>query len=585
MITTARAVIGARVSVMRDGKVSPEVQRESGERYAAAHGWTPVGYFEDLDVSATVGPWDRPDLGPWLGARSGEWDAMIFAKVDRAFRSASDCADVVKWAEKNRKIIVFADDGIVCDYTKDTDSIEAMMSKFFLFLASLFGEMELRRIRSRTKGSHKKLKTTDRWAGGQPPYGYKVVPKPGGGKRLAVDPVSSLVVQEAGRMVLAGMSMWEVADALTAAGHPTPAAYVAAAQEGTDRKEKSKRRKAASTNWEQSSLGKILRSPATMGLKVTGRTVKDRTVARGADGMPVRMADPLFSDDDWGGIQARLTERSRTKERNHGAAPLLGIVYCAGCQSRLYRVVNTATLKNGETRTYEYYRCIKDASKPRCAGHTFKADELHRWIDSYVETDLAEVPEVTRRFVPGEDHTKELERVITNLKEVREEKDLGLYDYDGGDAEYRERLVALTGQRRALEALPHRADEWIEEPTGRSYAEVYGGMTDPAQRRALLLTDGVRLYCGPNYRHVQADDLQGRMHRHGSANAVPLAVHGPAGPLPWEAGYVEPFDPESELAPIDPEDPPIEPKSLTDLNRGDPTGDAVTARQNAGRSK
>ncbi len=59
---------------------------------------------------------EAPDLGPWLTVRQGEWDAMVWAKVDRAFRSAKDRADVTHWAEGNHKVLVLTDDGITLDY-------------------------------------------------------------------------------------------------------------------------------------------------------------------------------------------------------------------------------------------------------------------------------------------------------------------------------------------------------------------------------------------------------------------------------------------------------------------------------------
>ncbi|MFE7189469.1 recombinase family protein [Kitasatospora sp. NPDC057541] len=95
-LVPVRAVAGSRVSDTHgdEGKVSHLVQAESATRHALAKEWEIVGSFEDLDVSAEVTPWKRPDLGPWLTERQGEWDALVWAKVDRAFRSAKDCADV-----------------------------------------------------------------------------------------------------------------------------------------------------------------------------------------------------------------------------------------------------------------------------------------------------------------------------------------------------------------------------------------------------------------------------------------------------------------------------------------------------------
>ncbi|WP_235437957.1 recombinase family protein [Kitasatospora griseola] len=95
-LAPVRAVVGSRVSDThgQDGKVSHLIQAESAARHALSKEWEIVGSFEDLDVSAEVTPWRRPDLGPWLTDRQGEWDALVWAKVDRAFRSAKDCADV-----------------------------------------------------------------------------------------------------------------------------------------------------------------------------------------------------------------------------------------------------------------------------------------------------------------------------------------------------------------------------------------------------------------------------------------------------------------------------------------------------------
>jgi site-specific DNA recombinase len=90
-MTDIRAVVGARVShVQGEEKTSHISQRGKGEAYAESQGWTVVGAFEDLDVSAIkLSPWDRPDLKVWLtDEKADDWDALIFAKTDRV--SGSD---------------------------------------------------------------------------------------------------------------------------------------------------------------------------------------------------------------------------------------------------------------------------------------------------------------------------------------------------------------------------------------------------------------------------------------------------------------------------------------------------------------
>lgn len=486
-----RAIVGSRVSVMTPGKTSPQEQHATGERYAQQQEWELVGRFEDLDVSAIeFSPWQRPDLAPWLTEKVHEWDAIIFTKIDRAFRSIKDSVTFAEWVKDQRKILVFVDDGIRLDYsrTNETSMYDQMMGELFLFLGSFFAQLEGMRFKKRAQDGHSGIKYTNRWAGGQPPYGYRVIPNPTGGKILAVDLESSEGVKQAGKWLLEGKSLWEIASLLTQAGFPTPARYVANNQ-GPD--SRSRRKTPISDHWNQSSVGKILRSPATMGWKLEGSNTKTRRLVRGLDGLPIQMAPPLFTDDDWAAIQAKLDERTRTKERTHGAAPLLGIVYCGGCRERLYRVVNTS-----KGKTYSYYRCVPKAGKPKCEGYSFKEADVTTNLEQAITIHLKDVPVMRRTFVPGEDHTAELEAVIKAMNDIREEKDQGLYDYPGGNDEYKERIASLVSQRQTLAALPHRPAKWIEEPTGETYTQAYFRMT-PEERRTLLMGADVRFYVRP----------------------------------------------------------------------------------------
>ena len=76
-----------------------------------------------------------------------DWDALIFAKTDRVFRSANDCVKLAEWCREHRKILVLVDDGIRLDYFNPEDAKDAFagaMSKVFLILASVFAEIEVR---------------------------------------------------------------------------------------------------------------------------------------------------------------------------------------------------------------------------------------------------------------------------------------------------------------------------------------------------------------------------------------------------------------------------------------------------------
>lgn len=508
-----RAIVGSRVSVMTPGKTSPQEQHATGERYVQQQDWDLVGKFEDLEVSAIeFTPWQRPDLAPWLTDRVHEWDAIVFTKIDRAFRSIKDSVTFAVWVKEQRKILVFVDDNIRLDYTHTNESnmYDQMMGELFLFLGSFFAQLEGMRFKKRALDGHSGIKLTNRWAGGQPPYGYKVIPNPTGGKILAIDPESAEGVKQAGKWLLEGKSLWEIAALLTQAGFPTPARHVA---NNRGPESRSRRKTPISDHWNQSSIGKILRSPATMGLKLEGSSVKNRRLVRGLNGLPIQMADPLFSEEDWAEIQAKLGERTRTKERSHGAAPLLGVVYCRSCEDRLYRVVNTS-----KGKTYAYYRCVPKAGKPKCEGHSFKESDIQQSLDETVLIQLKNYPVMSRKFIPGEDHTAELEAVTKAMNDVRLEKDQGLYDYPGGVEEYKQRIGSLVSQRQTLAALPHRPSHWIEEPTGETYAQAYFRMS-PEERRTLLMGAGIKFYVSnefPEYILMTPDSAQQSLQAHGA---------------------------------------------------------------------
>lgn len=205
MAKPLRAVVGARVSHLDDDKdntrkVSHLAQTEEGERWAEAHDYTIVGRFEDLGISAgKTTPFERPDLGKWLDPeRLHEWDVLVFSKIDRAFRSTNDCVEFAKWTKTNRKILAFAGDGVVLDYLHPKkDSLDQMMSEFFIYVGSFFAAIELSRFKTRATDRLDYLRMTDRVSHGVPPLGYQTVPHPSGkGKALKRDPEGYKLLHE-----------------------------------------------------------------------------------------------------------------------------------------------------------------------------------------------------------------------------------------------------------------------------------------------------------------------------------------------------------------------------------------------------
>lgn len=474
-----RCLVGSRVSVMQGPqKVSHLAQQEVGAKWVADHSGTVVHTIEDLGVSATVSPFDRPDLGPWLAEdKRCEWDALVFSKLDRLFRSTRDCVKFAEWAEQHKKMLVFAEDGLTLNYRADKSrtTIEQMMAELFVYLGSFFAELELNRFKTRALDGQRMLRQTDRWASGTPPFGYRIADHPGGaGKTLRPDDEQQAVLHEAAERLCTGETFIAITEWLNT--------------------------RYPSRRWYVSTVVDILTSPRTQGFKLhRGEVVLD-----GA-GEPIRVAPPMFDHDTWKQIQAAASLRKLKQRIPTGSInPMLGVGVCGctGCpacesSAKLYTATGTvicgATLSLQVSRSagseYRYYRCGRS---PRvCRGQSIPAEAG----DELLETTFLDYfghEQVTRRvFVPGEDHSPELEQVLDTIDRLRREADAGLVVTADDEQTYHARMRRLIARRTELERLPSRPAGWVTETTGELYRDVWPGLTDSG-RRDLLVDRGIK---------------------------------------------------------------------------------------------
>jgi site-specific DNA recombinase len=489
-----RALVGARVShVQGPQKVSHIAQQETGLKWVAEHGHTVVGTIHDLGVSASVNPFERPDLGPWLAdERQHEWDVLVFSKLDRLFRSTRDCVKFAEWAEQHSKMLVFAEDGLTLNYREDRDksTIDGMMSELFVYLGSFFAQLELNRFKTRALDGHRVLRQTTRWASGVPPLGFKVVDHPSGkGKGLATDTEGKELLDQMARKLLDGWSFVRIAAWLNDEGYLT----------NMDRARVAKGETPKRRPWTVSTVADALTSPRTQGLKMhKGTTVLD------GDGQPIPLAPPTFDPGTWQQIQnaaalRQLNRRTPSETTN----PMLGVGVCGcpGCEAcaeassrngssicgaSLAQQVSRRKQGDGTVNVHRYYRCGR--TPLNCKGVTMRADDCDEVLE---ETFLAQWgdTEVTRRvFVPGEDHSHELDQVNESIARLRRESDAGLVVTEDDEQTYLHRMRALIDRRTKLEETPARASGWVTETTGQTYREVWAD----SDHRQLLIDRGIR---------------------------------------------------------------------------------------------
>jgi site-specific DNA recombinase len=482
-----RAVVGARVSHLDDDKettrkVSHLAQTEEGERWSKTRGYTVVGLFEDLGVSAgKTPPFERPDLGKWLAPeRLHEWDVLVFTKIDRAFRSTNDCVEFAKWIKSNRKILAFAGDGVVLDYHHpQKDSLDQMMSEFFIYVGSFFAAIELSRFKTRATDRLDYLRMTDRVTHGVAPLGYRTVPHPSGqGKVLERDPegykllhnIKTKLVDE--HQSLTGIARW-----LNDQGKTS---NVSKARGGG--------------KWSVSTIKRALTSQRTQGFRTMAvfehaptEANPDRKKRTGEklvldpEGRPIKMAEPTFSEEDWGRIQAAMGDRTASgKARQMTPNPLAGIGYCV-CGYSLAR----HRRKSSSGKMHTYVRCGRPMYGCRGAVTLQEAEDIleDQFLEAYGDHEMTRMV-----FIKGEDHSQELAQTEQSLERLRWESDNGLVD---DETLYRSRLTALVARKAELIANTVVPARYEPVGTGKTYRELWAD--ESTDRRQVLRDAGIRL--------------------------------------------------------------------------------------------
>src|SRR5690606_1545255 len=85
--------------------------------------------------------------------------------------------------------------------------------RFVATILAAFAEMEAATIAERVAAGIAGARQLGRWAGGAAPYGFRIVPAPDGpGYVLAPDPETAPYVREAAERVLAGESLYRIAN-------------------------------------------------------------------------------------------------------------------------------------------------------------------------------------------------------------------------------------------------------------------------------------------------------------------------------------------------------------------------------------
>ncbi len=450
-----------RLSHDRLESTSVERQRDVIGQWAAANDHEVVGWAEDVDVSGSIRPFDTPGLGPWLSDRAPDWDVLCAWKLDRLGRNAIQLSELFGWCQDHGKTVVSCSESI---------DLGSWAGRMLAGVIAGLAEGELEAIRERSRASRAKLRQSARWPGGKPPYGYKAVPREGGGWSLAQDREAVAVVQRIVRDLLSGATLTGEARALTSEGVCTPADHYRT-QRGLQ---------PLGRRWQTTPLRNLLRSPALL-----GRVHHDGELVRDDDGQPIQLAEPLVSLDEWERIQAVLdgNQEARKDARRSSVSMLTGLAFCAACDEMLHHDLNRVK-RPGRTYEYRYLRC-----KVRCSPQ-IPAEELEGLAEEEFLHQLGDREVRERVWVPGDSNQEELAEAVRAVDE------LSAAAGRATSATMRQRLQrqldALDARIADLEARQAREAHWEWVATGGTYRDAWeAAAADPEARRELLQRSGI----------------------------------------------------------------------------------------------
>lgn len=460
-----------RLSRSTDESTSIERQREIIEQWSNAQGHAVVGWAEDIDVSGAVDPFDTPQLGEWLNDRAPEWDILSAWKLDRLGRNAIQLNKLFGWCGEHDKTVVSCSESI---------DLGSWAGRMLASVIAGLAEGELEAIRERQAGSRRKLRESARWPGGKPPYGYKAVPREdSAGWSLEIDPEASRVVRRVVDELIDGKPLTRLARELTAEGYRSPAAYYTTVKAGQPSLQWADG-ETPTGKWGPTPLRNMLRSKALRGyVHHGGETIRDD------DGMPVQMAEPLVTLDEWELLQAAL---DRVQESRRGilkakASPLAGIAVCAECETTLHHDRNT--VKRGDvSRVYLYYRC------PNRDTALIPAEYLEELAGEAFLKEVGRLKVQERVWVPGDTREAEMREALTALDELTQAA--GRAKSATMKQRLQRQLDALDTKIAELESAPKREARWEYRPTGGTYGSVWKA-SDTDERRELLRRSGITL--------------------------------------------------------------------------------------------
>lgn len=184
---------------------SLESQGETIRAYCTMKCLELVDIFIDRGVSGGLPLRERPEGSKvWEALHSGKADGLVICKLDRGFRSASDCLNSVEtWDKRGISLHVLSLGGQTIDTSTPT-------GKFFITIMAGAAELEKNLIRERCSEGRRNRKAQSKRVG-EIPFGYDLEAD---GKTLTPNPDEQIILTLIHHLHGRGLSLRMIADEL-----------------------------------------------------------------------------------------------------------------------------------------------------------------------------------------------------------------------------------------------------------------------------------------------------------------------------------------------------------------------------------
>ena len=318
-----------------EGFISPDVQAESIQKWADAHGHAITLHDAELDVSG--GTMRRPIFDQVMQRiRSGESDGIVVYKVDRFARSLLGALTTLE--EIAREGGTFAS-------VSDNVDMTTAQGRAFLHMQLVFAQLFREQIGEQFKVAE--VKAVGRGVHLTIPYGYrrgegdgKGKPHPRGGRRgagLVPDEPAASIVRRIFAERKQGRGLSAIADGLNADGIPSP----------------------RGGQWTRQTVRALVRVRTYLG-----------EARKGDDNVNNAAHEPLVDAATWSAAQPS----GHAKALRGDGTVLSGLIRCAGCGY----VMGSQKTANGRR-----YHCNRNHAKGRCPSPTTAPADA---IEELVET-------------------------------------------------------------------------------------------------------------------------------------------------------------------------------------------------------